>query len=159
MSALATSIAHQTYKRGAGQGPFKHTQSVEHALLGVRKAAEEIQLALGRIDHNAADLDGVRRGNERALLAGLEVLITAAHSTEERARQHLSQLKSGGAPDSASKTVKHRDPRKGIKDILVASAKLANTLRADLQHHQAVLLSHVAHLEQRFADLEVRAHA
>ena len=153
LSALGASIAHHTYKRGAGQGPFKLTQSAERALFGVRKAAEDIKLALGRIDHNAADLDGVYRGNERALLAGLEVLAAAAASTDEKAKYHLSQLKSGGA--ALERTTKHNDPRIGLKESLASIAKLARSLLLDLQYHQGQLQCHVTILTNRLAELDL----
>lgn len=153
LSALRASIAHQTYKRGAGQGPFKHSQSAEHALFTVRKAGEEVQLALGRIDHNAADLDGVRRGNERALLAGLEVLIAAAVSTEDNARKNLAQL-NGTSKTVCERTPKHRDPRTGLRDTLASIAKLARALQSDLLYHQSQLKLHVVKLDARLAELE-----
>jgi hypothetical protein len=149
LSALSSSIAHgQTYKSlgQTGQGPFKHSQSSERARFGVRKVAEEIKLALGRIDHHAADLDGVRRGNDRALLAGLEVLIKAARDSERQATKHLTHLKAVGP---------HRDPRTALRDSLASTAKLARAVLGDLEQHQAILQQHVVLLSSRLDDLEV----
>ena len=71
-----------SHTRGQGQGPFKNSNSVHHALSGVLKVAEEIKRALGRMDPNQADLDGIRRGNDRALLGGLDVLSSVFAATQ-----------------------------------------------------------------------------
>ena len=144
-----------SHTRGQGQGPFKNSNSVHHALSGVLKVAEEIKLALGRMDPNQADLDGIRRGNDRALLGGLDVLIAAAIDAEANATKHLKQLKSGGTPAVGGPTPKHRDPRLGLKEQLSSTAKLARTVLSDLTRHQKALQWHVDNLKLRLKDLDI----
>ena len=144
-----------SHTRGQGQGPFKNSNSVHHALSGVLKVAEEIKLALGRMDPNQADLDGIRRGNDRALLGGLDVLIAAAIDAEANATKHLKQLKSGGTPAVGGPTPKHRDPHLGLKEQLSSTAKLARTVLSDLTRHQKALQWHVDNLKLRLKDLDI----
>ena len=142
-----------------GQGPFKHSQSTERALFGVMQAVHDIKLALGRIDPKVADLDGVKRGNDNALLAGLEILLNACVKMATEAKRHLNNLPSADKQPKVHKTWKAGDrdapfaPSK-LKDELLKMDKLARLVYTDLKFHHDSLTNHVTYLQARLADLE-----
>ena len=140
--------------RSSGQGPFKPSTSTERAIFGLRQAVDQVRLALGRIDPEAADLDGTVRGNNQALLAGIRLLIDTAQRMEENAKKYLGNLEGKGVT-ATLKTPKHKDPRGGLKSQLQSVVKVARVLLGDLLRHESVLVSHCAQLSQRLGDLEV----
>ena len=174
--AMLKDLGQRRARGVTGQGPFKHSKSAERALFGVMQAVHDLKLALGRIDHTVADLDGVRRGNDRALLAGLEVLLAASVRVSHEAKRHLGNLSEAGAAlgsgsgggggggsgsltprsrgGAAERTPKHKDPRIGLKDTLVETDRLAHAVHADLKFHDTALRNHVIYLSTRLADME-----
>jgi hypothetical protein len=168
-------LSHLNERRAGGstgQGPFKHSLSAERALFGVMQAVHDIKLALGRIDPAVADLDGVKRGNDNALLAGLEILMQATERMAHEADRHLKNLSSADAPP---KNWKPGDPPKKVgpppknwkagerdeqfkpaklKDELQQMHKLTRAVYSDLQFHRDCLKGHVVTLETRLTNIE-----
>jgi hypothetical protein len=139
-----------------GQGPFKHSQSVERALFGVEQTETEMKLALGRIDPDAADIDGQTRGNDRALMAGLAVLLDAAERAEidsKRHHQQFSKQSASVARERVNITTEmdgriRKDPRLEMRDTLFSTSKMARAVHSgaccaltSVCHHQTHALA------------------
>ena len=135
---------------GSGQGPFKPSASHRRALFGVIQAGHDIRSALGRIDPEFSD--GTHK--ERALLAGMEILLCAAEQTMKSAQNNLGSLgKKTSLPPTMERTPKYNDPRSVIKDQLKRMYRIAKDAHGSLAHLSATLHDRRDELYARLVDL------
>jgi hypothetical protein len=113
-----------------GQGPFKPSHSWRRALFGIEKAIRDLQLYVGRIDPEASSDEST---SDRALLAGIELVIRGAKQMEDSAKVSLGRLKgpkAGSGGSTVGGTPVHKDPRNGMREQL---------MRCQREAHEAAL--------------------
>jgi hypothetical protein len=133
--------------RGSGQGPFLPAKSPGRALWGIQQTAQDLKVALQRIDPEACE-----HNPDRALLTGMATLLHAANQLQVNAKANVERLFSKAAT-VLDKTPKHKDPRNGLKGQLIRTGELAKEATELLEGHKRALEMHREIMHSRYADL------
>ena len=124
-----------------GAGPFKPSHCHLRALFGLQQAEADVASVLRKLDPEFPDTNTLSGSQERAILAGLKVLIDAAEAAYNNAHKNKRQLYS-----TSWRSVGSERPKRGNeishKGFAEALAKRATGNGRELQPRETVELGH-----------------